>query len=89
MPMITRKREALREIKRCGYLNFFQGADSWWRTHSVPGGEAMECRVIEYGLADQLVREGLVRLSGEQVDLTGTLVRWYELAPQQAGRQAP
>jgi hypothetical protein len=89
MPMITHRREALREIRRCGYLNFFQGADSWFRTHSVPGGEAMDCRVIEFGLADKLISDGLVRLAGERVDLTGTLVRWYELAPQEARRQAP
>jgi hypothetical protein len=89
MPMITRKREALREIRRCGYLNFFQGMDSWFRAHSVPGGESMECRVIDYGLADRLIRDGLVRLAGEHVDLTGTLVRWYSLTCQQPCRQTP
>ena len=87
MPMITRKRDALREIRRRGFLNFFQGMDSWFRIHSVPGGEAMDCRVVDYGLADQLIRDGSVILAGEGVDLTGAVIRWYELVPQQPGRQ--
>jgi hypothetical protein len=89
MPMITREREAVREVRRCGYLNFFQGADSWFRTHTVAGGEAMDCRVIRYDVGERLIRKGFVRLAGEYVDLTGTLIRWYTLASQQPGRQAP
>lgn len=47
MDEITTQREALRVIKRLGYLNKFSSlCDTYFLAHCVPGGEADDCPAI-------------------------------------------
>ena len=85
MPEITvwTRDGALAAIAQRGYLNRFMVSDDWYVAHSVPGGQAEDCPVIDDDVARDLIGDGAVEEVGRMFLLDGPgWVAWYRIVEQ-------
>jgi hypothetical protein len=88
METITRKREALRAIRKRGYLNeWATPGDTWWVAHCVPGGLSDDAALIDPDLAERLLTSGLLeQIGGRQWAMDRqSRIAWYRIRPGHKG----